>query len=271
MDDEFNDAFDQIVAGFESPAAEAAATEVAAPVDDDSPTDEVSTDDVGEESTDESVAAEPEVVAEPPQPQDQQIDWNRPEFRPLLEKAARMEQLERSLAEAKRIQASQEFQQKLTDLADGDPERHQQVTGLLAQVAEPLRAQAQQHEQIATQTAQTATALHIAMRAVLSAEQQQQVIAEAQHLLHYQDPGVMERMAFSKRDAAQAYSQERSTLTNRIAELERQVAASQSVSDRVASGADLVDGGGGSTPLDLQSRLDQAETLDDVFALMGIA
>jgi hypothetical protein len=269
--DEFDDTFDQILAGFDSPAVNEAATTAAAPEDSDSPTEEVSTEDVATESTDEQVDAQPEVMAETPQPQVQEIDWSRPEFRPLIEKAQKMEALERSLAEAKRVRDSQVLQETLTDLADGDPERHQKVTGLLAQVAEPLRRQAQQHEQVATQTAQTATALHIAMRAVLSAEQQQQVIAEAQHLLHYQDPGVMERMAFSKRDAAQAYAQERTSLTQRIAELERMVSSSQSVSDRVASGADLVDGGGGSAPLDLRSRLDQAETLDDVFAVMGIA
>jgi hypothetical protein len=189
-DSGFDEAFDSILAGLGSPAAEAAATEVAAPVDADSPTEETeavedgSTDEPEAEQTVDEPPALPEtpVAAAPPE-----IDWNRPELKQVAEKAQRMDAIERSLQEAARLRAQQMLAETETNLADGDPERQQQLAQYRASLTEPLRRQAQQHEHVATQTAQTAAALHIAIRSVVPEALQEQVFAEAKHLTQYQD------------------------------------------------------------------------------------
>lgn len=218
----------------------------------------------------EPIVTEPVVAAtEPasaPAPE-QAFDWRTdPEAQAALAEAEQFRQIKAQLAEAKRLQAQQAFRQQLTDLADGDSERMQQISGLIAQATTPLQQQYVQTEQRATTAEKTATAMLIAMQAALSDEQRQQVLAEMDALMTVEGPDAMERLAFGKRDAFKQYQTELSAKDAQIAELQRQLAARAELVARQATGADAVDGGGGSTAdLDRLTRMDRATTNDEFF------
>lgn len=264
--------FDEILASFNPPAAESTATEAAAPEGDDLPNDDsldaIDAQPSPEPDAEAESAAPPEAPAPPPA-----IDWNHPELAALKQQA----ETNRQQAEAFRLvrqavlakqqqEAAQRFQTDLTDLADGDPERSQKIATMLAQVQAPLQQRLQTVEKDAAYGTKLASAFHMAMRAELPEEVLRSVIDRTNELMQFEGPQVMERMALSRKEQ----SAREQALDRRVKELERQIAASQVVSTRQARGADAVDGGGGSAPLDFDTRLRQADTLDDFFKVMGL-
>lgn len=233
---------------------------------------EATTDPVSDTPVAESVAPDADatpVVAEPasePEPA-QVFDWREdPDAKAALAEAEQFRQIKAQLAEAQRLQRQQQFQKQLADLADGDSERMQQITGLLAQATTPIQQQYVQTEQRATTAEKTATAMLIAMQAALSDEQRQQVLAEMDALMTVEGPDAMERLAFGKRDAFKQYQTELGAKDALIADLQRQLAARAELNARQASGADAVDGGNGAAAdLDRFTRMEKATSNDEFF------
>lgn len=279
MDDSAWDEIMESLAGTEPSATEDAATSAAMAPEEASPPNQDSTVPPPEATAPTETAApvaesepapvsppEPEASAPPAEPP----DWRAaPEAQALIEKAKRWELIEQRAEETRRLQAQQQIVSRVQELADGDADRHQQLTGLLAEVATPLRQVAVQEAERATASEKLASALLIAMDAVLTDEQKQQILAEHQTLMGVEGVETMQRLAYGKRDAARQYSAQMAAKDARIAELERQIAAQQEIAQREATGADAVDGGGGSnTPPDLRTQLEQAEDMDAYFAAM---
>lgn len=262
MDDQ---TFDDIFASLVTPAVEEAATDAAAPEDDELPSDQVSED---EDVADGADAPEAAVAAQPQTPPvANEIDWNRPELQPLVRQAQAFALVQQAVQQQQQQKRAQEFQQGIAELADGDPERQQKIGWMLDQVVAPLRQEVQQRTQEATYGAKLAAAFHMALRAHFDDDTANAIQSRASELMQFDGPQVMERMALSGKQQ----SQREQALAAENAELKRKLAASQTVQTRRQAGADLVDGGGGSAPLDLKTRLAQPEsTLDDVFDAMGI-
>ena len=207
-----------------------------------------------------ALAPEPEITNYPEPPA-----WDSPE-NPHYQAASQFYQLQQALQEAQRIQAQQQVQQTISDLADGDVERMQQITGLLAQTAGPLRNEVQQLTGRTTQAEKAATAMLIAMQNHLPQEQYQQLFTEIQTLMNVDGPEVMERVARTRTEAASTYKQQLAASEARIKELELQVAARAVGAQRDASGADRVDAGvSGAAPITWYDRATAAKTEDDYF------
>lgn len=200
------------------------------------------------------------------------FDWRQsPEAQAFLAQAEQdrleaeqMRQVKARMAEAQRIAAEQRFQKSLTDIADGDPERMQQLTGLMAQATTPLQQQAQIASARVNDVEKAMTALTVALNAHLPEETINQIKAEYEALLTVDGPEAMERVAFGKRELSQQYQKTLSAKDAEIATLRKQLAAREELAQRAATGADAVDAGGGAAPdVDVRTRLAQAETWGD--------
>lgn len=251
-----------------TPAVDEAATEAAAPEDDASPV--ADTEDAVLESAPveevEAEAPEPEQPAQPPPTPE--IDWNRPELVAMRQKAERLEQFEQAVVQAQRLKQQQDLQNQITEWADGDPERLQQINGTIAQVVTPVVQQAQAFQRRAESVEKTASAMWIAMQAHLDESQIAAVRDEVEALMSVEGVEVMQRAAFGKRDAMRTHQAEVAARDARIRELELQIASQGQLAERERTGADLVDGGGGGPPLDRVTRMREAQTFDDYWSGM---
>lgn len=251
MDDETWGAVLSSMAGETAPATEPDA-EVSVPDATTTPTDETQA--IVAEATPDvetSAAGDPTTVAEAmdaPPP----IDWNNPELRAVAEKAARLDEMQRVIDEQKRVQAAEQFTQDLTDLSDGDPERHQQITGLLARAITPIAQQARDAVSAAEFESKRAAALFVAMKATIPDEQLKTIVEDFKELMAVEGPDMMELKATSKRNAKAG--ERVAALEAQNAELQRQLAAARELTSR--GGVDAVDGGGGG-PAETLSREDQ--------------
>jgi hypothetical protein len=244
-------------AGDDAPAVDETAIEAAAPEADTPPVaEDGDAEPLDDAPTDadpvafDEASPEPEPLPTGPAP----IDWNHPELQPIRQQAERMQGLEAQLAE----------------LADGDPERLQQINGIVARVAAPAVQHAQAAEQQANATAKALTALWVAAQANLSDDQVALLKAETDALMGVEGPELMQRTAFGKRDFMRQTQAERQADKKRIAELELQVASQTQLTQREAAGADLVDGGGGTVSSDLsrEDRMRTAQSMDDYWLAM---
>lgn len=231
-----------------------------------------------------SIPAEPESVApvvadaapaeEPvsePEPEPAPVyNWREdPEAKAALEKAAKLDTIERTMAEARRIQAQRQAQQELADLSDGDAERQQRITGLIARQTAPLQHELQQASQYAGTMEKATAALHIALRAEADDEVINRVMARMETLMAVEGADTMERLAFGDRDRTRHFTEQLSAKDAQIAELQRQLAARTELAAREATKADAVDGGGGnSAPIDRLSRLEKPSSNDEFFGAL---
>jgi hypothetical protein len=241
-------------------------------------TPSLDTDSTAEPLTDASAEPEPEPVdAEPVEPEPAPLDWNHPELAALRAQAEQdrveAEQnraIKAQLAQLQRQKAATHFQSQLAELADGDPERLQQLNGVIAQVATPAVQNWQAAEQQANATAKALSAMWIAAQANLSDEQVSLLKAETDALMAVDGPELMQRTAFGKRDFMRQNSAALTERDKRIAELELQLASQGQLAQRERSGADLVDGGGGTATdsLSRDDRMRTAQSMDDYWLAM---
>lgn len=277
-----NDGLDDVFAGDVTPAVDEAATAAAAP-EVESPPIEGSSDAAAiPEATADAAppvvpgsapeSAAPAQAAEPEPPTTPAIDWEHPELQAIRADAEQHRQLRAQLAEAQRLRQQQEFQQRVTDLADGDLERMQTINGLVAQATTPLMQHLQGTETRATSAEKALTALLISTRANLPEEQVSTLLAEMEALMGVEGPELMERVAFGKRDLAHHYQTNLAAKDTRIQELERQISAQTELAQR--GNADAVDSGTGlpAGSSDRKARMAAAKTDDEYFdALWGSA
>lgn len=258
------------IAGTGATAVEDSPEEASPPDANASPSDEQlpAADDVQEPtpSDDPIVASEPvsePVATEPAAPPP--IDWNHPELKPIAEQAQQLAQLKQTLAEQRRIKQDEQFRKRLQDLSEGDSERLQEITGILAEATTPLQQQAHTASQERAFAEKQSTALLVAMKAVIPEETMSSIFEEYQALMAVEGPDVMERMAYSKRDARKAWDAERKGYESRIAELERLASAGAELAAR--GQADAVDGGEGraAETLDRESRMRSAAQTEGGF------
>ncbi len=270
MDEERDWFAEMISAEDDAPAVDEAATEAAAPEVDASPDAIVADTPLPESDPVAAIAAEPE-----PEPTVPAIDWEHPELKALREQAERdrveAEQnraIKAQLAQIQRQKAATDFQAKLAELADGDPERLQQLNGVIAQVATPAVQQMQAAEQQASSAQKLAAAMWIAAQANLSDEQIAVLKAETDALMAVEGPDLMQQTAFGKREFMRQNQAAIAERDKRIAELEAQIAAGTQLAQREASGADAVDSGQGGIAGDLtrDERMRRATNADDYFA-----
>jgi hypothetical protein len=262
-------------AGDDAPAVDEAATAAAAPEGDAPP---VANDGTDEPLTDASAEPEVESVdAEPVETGPAPLDWNHPELAALKAQAEQdrveAEQnraIKAQLAQLQRQKAATQFQSHVAELADGDPERLQQINGVIAQVVTPAVQNWQAAEQQATVTAKALSAMWIAAQATLSDEQVSLLKAETDALMAVEGPEVMQRTAFGKRDFQRQQHAAITERDKRIAELELQVASQGQLAQRERSGADLVDGGGGgfADGGTREDRMRGAQSMDDYWSAM---
>jgi hypothetical protein len=233
------------------------------------------------DSTDESLtdaSAEPEAVeAEPVETEPAPLDWNHPDLQALRVQVERdrveAEQnraIKAQLAQLQRQKAATQFQSHVAELADGDPERLQQINGVIAQVVTPAVQNWQAAEHQANATAKALSAMWIAAQATLSDEQVSLLKAETDALMAVEGPEVMQRTAFGKRDFQRQQHAAITERDKRIAELELQVASQGQLAQRERSGADLVDGGGGgfADGGTREDRMRGAQSMDDYWSAM---
>lgn len=250
MDD---DAFASVMAGIDSPAGDAATA--AAPGDGSPPVDptENPAPEPAPETPEQAPAPAPDQApdpapavetqpAQPPAPA-----WDAPE-NPYLADARWAAQVREQLVAAQEQQRQAQIAQSFADLHDGDPEQQRKLFGLLQQVQEPLTRQAQGMEQRSVQSEKAATALWIAAQAVLPEAQREAVKARMEQLMALDGPEAMQRVAFTERDVTSKFAGQLTERDQRIADLERQIAARTQGADRDARGADRVDGGTAGAP-----------------------
>lgn len=275
MDDEtWNDILDTMTAS--EPTAVEPVPETDTPVADPALTDEEPPTPVADAPSEPvSVAdtAEPVTEEEPEETPAPAFDWRTdPEAQTALQEAEQFRQLKATLAEAQRIRAQQEFQQHLTDLADGDPERYQQLTGVLARATAPLQQHIQATRTEAEQTAQAASALWLAMEDALDDQTRAAVLAAHDRIMRRLPevgPFAMQDMITERRAQAQHLATQLTQRDQEIAALRQQLAARAELTQRQASGADAVDGGGGSAlDEDIRTRLANAQDFDEYWALL---
>lgn len=277
MDDATWDSVLQSMTGQEPPAADSV-IETPAPSEDaplanatDSSAAQESTADALPVASDAASVSETTPAAPPP------LDWDHPELRAFRETAERdaadaevLRRTRATLAEQQRIQQSRNDQQLIADLADGDAERQQQITGLLARYTTPLQQRAQAEAQRAHGAEKQTAAFLIAMKAELSEEQFAPIFQRYEALMELEGPEVMERVAYSDRDAKRAWSQKEAALMAKINELETRLSAHNELAQR--GNADVVDGGTGvsADALSRDERMANATNFGDFFnAMMG--
>lgn len=275
-----NDGLDDVFAAMNPPATEEpAVVDAVVPGSESAPieqTPEPVAVDASPSPTSESVVIESSpveaaVIETPVQTQPSPIDWNHPELKVVREQAQAHQQLMAGIEEAKRLKAHREFQERMSELADGDPERLQQINGLVANATTPLVQQMQQYEQHLHGTQKEFTAFIVAAKAVLPEETFQQIAQEMAPLLTVEGAEAMESIAFGKKQTIQTYESKLATQNQRIKALELQIAAGAQLAER--GDADRVDSGGGSPSGDnRRSALQNAKTEDEYFAtLFGLA
>lgn len=279
MDEERDWLTDMLSAGDDAPAVEETAIAAAAPEEESSPGVSDADTPLPESIADDPVAA---AAAEPePEPTVPEINWEHPELRALREQAERDRQeaeqnraIKAQLAQIQRQKQATDFQARLAELADGDPERLQQLNGIVAQVATPAVQQMQFAQQQAETTAKALAAMWIAAKANLDDTQLQTLQGEMEALMGVEGPDLMERTAFGKRDFMRANQAAITERDRRIAELEQQIAAGNQLAQREANGADVVDSGQGGIAGNLtrEERMRSANSMDDYWsALTGAA
>jgi len=263
-------------------AADDAATDAAAPEDDPALTEDPTTDDspVDDSFTDDAPAddgGDPEPVqATAPEPQPAPTpapDWRQdPEAAAALEKAQRFDQLAAAMEQARALQAQEAFRRQLDELSDGDAERHQQLTGLLAQATAPLAQQVQAATVRAESTAQTTSALWLAIEDVLDDATRAKVLethGKIMERLPQVGPFALQDMIRERKTGQSELNRALAAKDAEIAALRKQVAARQQLSDRQLAGADRVDGGGGTAlPTDQRARMEQAGSMDEYMAAL---
>ena len=104
------------------------------------------------------------------------VQWESPD-NPLYADAMLARQIKQAAAEAARLREQTDFQNKLTELADGDSQRLQELNGLLAQQTAPLTERVKAYEERANGSEKALAAFVIASKAHLSDEQIAMVLA----------------------------------------------------------------------------------------------
>lgn len=224
-------------------------------------TEEVEDSTETEQETAEPLAAE--TVVEPTKP-----NWDSDE-NPHYAKARQFEETQakaRMLVEQAARQRAIELQnQRIKALSDDDPQREVEIQQLVHSAQTPVLERAQQLEGEVEFAAKLATVVEAAVAHVLTPEDHQKVVAEVERMMAL--PGGPEYLQhdLATRSADRArYTAERSADQQKIAELERRLAAQSVLDERRKSGADVVDSNTG-VGKSFQSRYDAAsgeEALD---------
>lgn len=264
---------DVFVADEGAPAVDEAATQAAAPEAESPPSTEPSFSHAAD--PDPLVAAAPDAEPGPPvefeaepEPGPPEIDWNHPELAAFKQqadaarqKAEQFDGLQQQLARIAEQKRAQDFQNRLRELAEDDPERLQHLNGLVAQVAAPAVQARDQAIQDRDRLGKAFSAFVVSAKAHLDESQMQTLMGEMEALMAVDDPHLMERAAFGKRDTVRLYEQKLADKDQQLRDLQRQLAARSEIAQR--GPADLVDGGGGSSAgSDWTTRLDRAEDMD---------
>lgn len=195
------------------------------------------------------------------------VQWESPD-NPLYEDAMLARQIRQHAVEANRLKQQTDFQNKLTEYADGDSQRLQELTGLMAQQTAPLYQQAHAFQQRADASDKQLAAFFIAAKASLTDEQIQSLIGETNELMTLDGADVMERTAFGKRDSRRQYESTLSAKDAEILALRQQLSSQGRLASREATGADLVDGGTGvPSDMSLQDQLRAAPDMDSFMEL----
>jgi hypothetical protein len=248
-----------------APDAETAPDEASPPPDDQAEQPSEADDSSEGETPEAETAALEQPTADAESEPEPPVDWRTlPEAQALIQEAEQMRQLRAVAEQAKALQAQQALARTIDDLSEGDSERHGQLLNVLAQVAQPLQAQAQAHEQRATQSEKALTAFLVAAQAKLDPTQLDSMKGMFQQLMAVEGPELMERLAFADRDAEKQYTPKLAAAEQKIAELEKRLAATVRNGARSASGADAIDSGRG-LPAAKQAG---ADTFDDFFTEM---
>lgn len=258
---------DTAAAPAEASAEAAAPEEVAAPVES-APVESVPAPEPAAPATESLAAAAvpsaPE-SAQPTPPEPQVPAWDSPE-NPYFQEAQQFQQLRAMAAEAQRARALEQTQAVIEELADGDIDRMQKITNLLATTAGPLRQEVTQLSGRTNLAEKATTALLIAAQHHLEPAQYDALFGEFQALMNVEGPETMEYVAKSRKQAPAKLQQELSAREQRIKELELQLAARAVGQQRDASGADRVDAGmSGQAPTTWYDRAAAAKTEDDYF------
>lgn len=257
----------------EEPAAVTdAATEAAAPEAEPTLTDETAPESVPDApAAPASVApaVEPEPASEPEPP----YDWRQdPEYQQAAAKARQLDAIRAAAEQAQRIRQQEELQRFAHELADGDAERLNQINAWAATLTTPYQQQVQQARQQVEATAQTASALWLAVEKVLDDEARANVLAAHEHILErlpQVGPFALQELIQEQRAGQRQLNAALSEKDARIADLERQLAARTELAQRQQTGADAVDGGGGTAAdLDFRTQLEQAQDFDEYWKLM---
>lgn len=216
-----------------------------------------------------TVPAAPVAAQETP-PAPAEINWDDPRLKPLVEQANALNQLRQQAEQLRRQRESEGFVNELKELADDDPERLQRMQQVIAKVATPLTQQRDQLFQRANQTEKMLAALWIAAKAVLPEDQLTALMAETEDAMQVEGAENMEKRITGKRAYQQAQAAALAAKDAEIEELRRQLAARNELGERQATGADLVDGGGGSIPIsgDIDDQLRAAKNMDEYFAIL---
>lgn len=257
-----------------TPAVDEAVTEAAAPEvealpDSETPTPEPTPiPDPTPAPEPEPVAAEAAAPAPEPEPQLLPIDWNRPELQEALEAKRWRDNLQAQAAQIRQMQQAQGFQTAARELVEDDPERLQRFHGMVAQVVTPAVNERNQAVQQRDAIGKTFSAFWNAAKANLPDDQVQLLMRETEALMGVDDPHLMERMAFGKRDFERQYQERITAKDKQIADLQMQLAAKAELAAREASGADLVDSGGGATGGSREDRMRNADSMDAYWAAL---
>lgn len=218
------------------------------------------------------VAAEPTAdpgpapVVEPPAaaaPSPALVNWDDP-ANPYREPAQRMQQVSH-LAERLQMQQAEKLrQQKLAELADGDPSQAQKITAFLQDAQQPLVQRATELETTLEHAAKLAT---VAERAItlIAPELTDRYHAEVERLMSLPGgPSVLENDIATRSTIRTEYEAKLAATNAELAELRKQLAARSELQERAQSGADTVGAGAGNGG-SFAARWDAASNFEEAF------
>lgn len=225
----------------------------------------------------ESVAEQVEPVAATAEPEPPKPNWDSPE-NPHYAKAR---ELDDTKAKAKALfdqlaqkRATELQHQRIQALSDDDPARAVEIQQLVADAQRPVLERAQQLEGEVEFAAKLATVVEAAVAHVLTPDEHQKVLAEVERMMALPGgPEYLQHDLQSRKAERDRVSAERAADKQRIAELERRLAAQATLDERRKSGADMVDSNTG-TGKGFQARYDAAsgeEALDVLLESLQIS
>lgn len=249
-----------------------------APADDpadDSPVDEV----LAEALDDEPVtAADPVIETEAesqtetePHAQTPQIDWDaadnpyRTQAEQNAQKATQFDQMQQLLRIAQQQRAQQAQAERIRNLADDDPMKATELQHFIAETHQPLTQQIDSLNSEVETVAKAATVLDAAMRLYVPPELQTKIDAEVERLMKL--PGgysVLQNHIDTRISLTSEAQAEIAAIRAENETLRKRLAAKQTIAERQAAGADVVDSGSG-TGGSFEKRWESASNFDEAF------